>query len=108
MKLKPKYPLYIPSKGRWDVRHTSDYLHGIGQPHYIIVEAHQYENYKQSVKSSAELLVLDPIYQEKYDTCDDLGNTKSKGPGAARNFAWDHSVANGFDWHWVMDDNIRS
>ena len=107
MKPTPKYPLYIPSKGRWDVRHTSDYLHEIDQPHYIIVEAHQYENYKQNVKSSAELLVLDPIYQEKYDTCDDLGNTKSKGPGAARNFAWDHSIKNGFDWHWVMDDNIR-
>ena len=30
------------------------------------------------------------------------------GPGAARNFCWEHSIENGFDWHWVMDDNIES
>ena len=28
------------------------------------------------------------------------------GPGRARNFAWDHSIANGHTSHWVMDDNI--
>jgi hypothetical protein len=28
------------------------------------------------------------------------------GPGPARNFAWDHSIEEGFTWHWVMDDNI--
>jgi hypothetical protein len=105
--MKPKFPLYIPSKGRWDVRHTSEALHKMGQEHYMIIEAQEYEDYKNSVSSSTELLVLDPIYQEQYDTCDDLGSTKSKGPGAARNFAWDHSIKNGFAWHWVMDDNIK-
>ena len=25
---------------------------------------------------------------------------------AVRTFAWEHSLENGFDWHWVMDDNI--
>ena len=34
--------------------------------------------------------------------------TKSTGPGPARNFAWEHAKKNGFTWHWVMDDNIRS
>jgi hypothetical protein len=51
--------------------------------------------------------VLDKRYQRDYDTFDTLGDTKSKGPGAARNFAWEHSMALGFKWHWVMDDNIR-
>lgn len=32
---------------------------------------------------------------------------KSKGPGPARNFAWEHSIANGAAYHWVMDDNIK-
>jgi hypothetical protein len=51
---------------------------------------------------------LDPQYQHDYDACDDLGMTKSKGPGPARNFAWEHSIKNGHAWHWVMDDNIQS
>ena len=42
-----------------------------------------------------------------YDTFDDLGDAKSKGPGPARNFIWEHSMAEGHPWHWVMDDNIR-
>lgn len=107
MSRKPKYPLYIPSKGRWDSGFTTEALHVMGQDHYIVVEAQEYEDYKSTVNSSAELLVLDPIYQEQYDTCDDLGSTKSKGPGGARNFAWQHSIDNGYEWHWVMDDNIR-
>lgn len=28
------------------------------------------------------------------------------GPGAARNFCWDHSIASGATWHWVVDDNL--
>jgi hypothetical protein len=50
--------------------------------------------------------VLDKAYQRNYDTFDKLGLTKSVGPGAARNFAWDHSITIGAAWHWVMDDNI--
>ena len=37
-----------------------------------------------------------------------LNPSDGTGPGPARNFAWEHSLANGFEWHWVMDDNIRS
>jgi hypothetical protein len=47
-------------------------------------------------------------YKEKYELCDEHGLTKSTGPGPARNFAWDHSKSKGYDWHWVMDDNITS
>jgi hypothetical protein len=43
---------------------------------------------------------------EEYDTCDTLGFTKGKGPGAARNFALDHATSLGAARHWVMDDNI--
>jgi len=47
-------------------------------------------------------MILDPIYQRDYETLDDLGDTKSKGPGPARNFISEHSIAEGHDWHWVM------
>lgn len=72
----------------------------------MIVEAQEFNNYALVVNRE-KLLILDKSYQDDYDTCDLLGTTKSKGPGAARNFAWDHAVKLGSDWHWVMDDNIR-
>ena len=102
----PKWPIYIVSKGRWKTRLTSSSLHKLGVPHYIVVEEQEVEAYAAAIDSSATLLVLDPKYKRDYDPCDDLGDTKGKGPGAARNFAWDHSIASGFAWHWVMDDNI--
>ena len=107
--MKPQFPIYIPSKGRYDKRLTSDALTELGLSHYIIVEEQEYGAYKEATEGNklVTLLVLDKKYQDEYETCDDLGTSKSKGPGAARNFAWDHSIQNGFTWHWVMDDNIR-
>lgn len=107
---QPQYPLYIPSKGRYAKRLTSDYLTYLKLPHYIIVEVQEHYDYYQHTKDNkyVTLLVLPIEYQTDYETCDDLGDTKSKGPGAARNFAWQHSIDNGFDWHWVMDDNIMA
>lgn len=78
----------------------------MGVPHYIVVEHAEYDLYA-SVINPASILVLNPTYKDTYDTFDTLGDTKSKGPGAARNFAWDHAVGRGARWHWVMDDNIR-
>lgn len=75
-------------------------------PYYIVVEEQEYKLYC-SVIDPKKVLVLDKKYQEDYDTFDNLGSTKSKGPGAARNFVWAHSISNGFSHHWVMDDNIR-
>ena len=106
--MNPKFPLYIVSKGRWESRMTSKALHAMGVPHHIAVEESEREKYAAVVPDSATLLTLDPQYQEDYDPCDDLGSSRSKGSGAARNFAWEHSIANGHDWHWVMDDNIRA
>lgn len=104
----PKYPLYIPSKGRWDVRLTSDSLIRMGIKHYIIVEESQYEEYKKHVDEKwVTLLILPQKFLDEYPTLDEHGSTKSKGPGAARNFAWHHSKTNGFKRHWVMDDNIQ-
>jgi len=95
------------SKGRWESRLTSKALHWMGVPHYIVIEEQEYTQYAAAKDSSATLLILDKQYQRDYDTFDELGDTKGKGPGAARNFAWDHSISLGAKWHWVMDDNIR-
>jgi hypothetical protein len=101
----PKFPIYIPSKGRWDTRITARYLDAMQVPFHMVVEQEQYADYA-AVIDPAKLLVLDKAYQERYDTCDDLGGSKSRGSGPARNFIWDHAVASGAPFHWIMDDNI--
>jgi len=106
MRVNPKYPLYIPSKGRWESRLTHKTLTGLKVPHYVVVEEQEYKKYKETLSDFATILVLDRKYQEDYDACDDFGMTKSKGPGPARNFIWDHSISQSAGWHWVMDDNI--
>ena len=105
-KYELRYPIYVVSKNRSDKCYTSRFLAQMEVPHFVIVEQSQYEDYKKHVDPIySRLLVLDPKYQEEYDTFDDLGDTKSKGPGAARNFAWDHSIKHGYKYHWVFDDN---
>lgn len=103
----PRYPIYIVSKGRADSRLTARALERMGVPYRIIVEAQEADTYR-AVIDPLRVLVLDPAYQRAYDTCDDLGDTKSRGPGPARNFAWDHALAQGTTSHWVMDDNITN
>ncbi len=102
----PNYPIYIVSKGRWESRLTSKALEEMNVPYYIVVEEQEYSQYA-SVIDKRKILVLDKAYQRDYDTCDNLGDAKSKGPGAARNFVWEYSIKNGFKWHWVLDDNIN-
>lgn len=104
--MQPRFPLYIPSKSRAENGTTARFLDSINVPYRLVVEEQQYDEYNQYFPAD-KLIILDPNYQKNYDTFDDLGDTKSKGPGPARNFIWDHSIAEGHKWHWVMDDNIQ-
>jgi len=104
--VNPRFPLYVVSKGRADSRLTIRALESYRVPYHVVVEEQEYSAYA-AVIDPANILVLDPAYQRDYETCDALGDSKSKGPGPARNFVWDHAVAGGHEWHWVMDDNIR-
>jgi hypothetical protein len=105
--MNPRYPLHIVSKGRADSRKTAKALEAMKVPYRIVVEEQEREIYEAATDPRwGTVVVLDPSYQEKYDPCDDLGMTKSKGPGPARNFVWDLSASEGHAAHWVMDDNI--
>lgn len=105
--MQPRFPLYIVSKGRWESRLTSKTLEAMGVPYHIVVEAQEADHYRAAVNPRlATVLVLDEAYKRSYETCDDLGLSKSTGPGPARNFVWEHSISQGHAWHWVMDDNI--
>ena len=90
----PRFPLYVPSKGRSKTRHTVRELERLNIPFHVIVEEQQYDDYA-AVIDPKNILVLDKKYQRDYETLDNFGETKSKGAGPARNFAWDHSIALG-------------
>ena len=109
----PSAPLYVVSKGRYqrDSALTIRALCRMRTPFYVVAEPSEMKDYRLLLDSygldgSYNVLQLDPAYKERYETCDDLGLTKGTGPGPARNFAWEHSISEGHDWHWVMDDNI--
>jgi hypothetical protein len=103
---KPRFPIYIVSKGRWERNPTSKILKKMNVPFFIIVEKQEYENYLNLVDKK-QILILPQKYKDNYDRFW-KNNDKRTGSGAARNYAWEHSIENGYKWHWVLDDNIES
>ena len=71
----------------------------------MIVEEPQYDDYAKYTDED-KLLILPEKYKKEYDTFWKDEDQRT-GPGPARNFAWDHSISEGYQWHWVMDDNIN-
>jgi hypothetical protein len=102
----PRFPIYIVSKGRFRKNPTSATLMKMNIPFYIIVEEQEYNEYCNLVGKD-KVLILPEKYKTEYDTFWKDEDPRT-GPGPARNFAWNHSIDNGFAWHWVMDDNIES
>ncbi len=102
--MNPKYPIYIVSKGRWKSRLTSRALEEMQVPYHIIVEKAEYDKYA-AVIDPEKILITPERYNQEYDPFWDDDDPRL-GPGAARNFAWEHSIEQGYDWHWVLDDNL--
>jgi len=99
-------PIYIVSKNRPETCLTAKALDLMSVPFCVVVESDQAKAYARSVGSD-RILILPERYLDTYNTCDDLGRSKSVGPGAARNFCLDHAAENGHAYHWVMDDNLH-
>jgi hypothetical protein len=92
MKMKPNYPIYIPSKGRWENCLTAEMLKKEGLDFKISVEDNEYDNYAK-VYGEERLLKL-PGH--------DFGNVSY-----SRNFIKDYSREQGEEKHWHFDDDIR-
>lgn len=104
----PQFPLYIPSKGRYEYMMTSKALTAMGVRHNVVVEPQEVDLYREASKDLlVNIIPLDMSFKERYELCDKHGLSKSTGAGPARNFAWEHSISEGHKWHWVMDDNIK-
>lgn len=92
--MNPKYPIYIISKGRWERRQTAKAMEVMGVPYKIVVEPQEYDNYSNVIDKN-KILVL-PF--------SNLG----QGSIPARNWVWEHSIQNGAERHWILDDNMDS
>jgi hypothetical protein len=88
--VNPKYPIFIPSKGRWESRLTSKALDRIGVPYICVVEPQELEAYS-AVMDSKKLIVL-PF--------------SNRGLVPTRNWIWDYAAKEGYPYFWTMDDNI--
>lgn len=91
----PRYPIYIPSKGRWDNQTTGRLLESVGITDYrFCIEETEAEQYIKAVGENHVLVM--PFH--------DLG----QGSIPARNWLWEHAKASGARRHWCLDDNILS
>jgi hypothetical protein len=89
--MNPRYPVYIPSKGRWESRLTVKALEKIGVPYRVVVEPQEYSNYAAVIDPS-RLLVL-PF--------------SNRGLVATRNWIWDYARDSGTPRFWTIDDNVQ-
>ena len=91
-KTDSKYPICIPSKGRYDVQTTGKVLDGMGVSYHFFVEETEGDKYIE--RFGKDKVIVMPFH--------DLG----QGSIPARNFIWDWAKQNGFKRHWTVDDNI--
>ena len=90
-RLLPRYPIYVPSKGRSDVCRTAQFLDQDGVPFSLVVEPQELDAYVAAFPA-ARILEL-PF--------------RDRGLVAARNWIKAHSMEGGHERHWQIDDNIR-
>jgi hypothetical protein len=89
--MNPRYPIFIPTKGRWETPYTIRAFTKIGVPFKAVVEPQQFDNYA-AVIGAENILVLPH---------------SDKGLVVTRNWIWDYAQDLGVARFWTFDDNIR-
>jgi len=93
-KKENRYPICIPSKGRYDCQTTGQALNKMGLPYRFFVEETEANAYREAV--GEQHVVEMPFH--------DLG----RGSIPARNFIWEWAKKREHKRHWVLDDNINA
>ncbi len=91
-KVMPRYPIYVPSKGRYEKNLTANFLIKDGVPFKLVIEKEEYDDYASKYGEN-RLLVLP------------FSNQGSVIP--ARNWIKTHATEAGYERHWQLDDNMR-
>lgn len=91
--MKPKYPVYIISKGRSDCCYTARFMVQDELEFTLVVEPQEADDYiKKYGKERVRVLPFSNL---------------GLGGIPARNWCWEDAKARGAEWHWIFDDNIR-
>lgn len=90
--MNPKYPIFVPTKGRYEKLYTIAALERIGVPYMAVVEEQEVLYYAAKIDRS-KILVLPH---------------RDKGLTVTRNWIWDYAQNElKTPYFWTMDDNIR-
>jgi hypothetical protein len=89
---KPSFPVYVPTKGRYESLLTIKALEEIHVPYKAVVEAQEFDKYCEHGVKPENILVLPH---------------RDKGLVVTRNWIWDHARQSGARRFWTFDDNIR-
>ena len=87
-----RYPIYVPSKGRADRINVTRLLTEQNIPFTVVVEPQDADDYRQHFRDD-QLLVMDK---------------NDQGIHYVRNYAKQHATEQGTEFHWQLDDDIRS
>lgn len=88
--MNPRFPIFIPTKGRADTRMTMKMFDRLAVPYTVFVEKQEYELYAQHIAPS-KIHVLPH---------------QNKGLTVTRNYIWDYAAERRHEWFWTFDDNI--
>lgn len=90
--MNPRFPLFIPTKGRHKTPYTINALQRLNVPFMAVVEEQEYSEYAQVV-DKRQIIVLPH---------------RDKGLTVTRNWIWDYAQHElKTQYFWTMDDNIR-
>lgn len=88
--MKPRYPIFVPTKGRYATPYTIRTFERIGLDFKAVIEEQEYDLYARSI-GERNLLVLPH---------------RDKGLVPTRNWIWDYAANLGVERFWTFDDNI--
>lgn len=94
--MKNKYPIYIPTKGRFESRKTVKALLEINAEFRVVIEPQEEQLYL-SILPKEYILVL-PFSKP----------TDHSMLVTVRNWIKEHSINEGYKRHWQLDDNIKA
>lgn len=94
--MKNKYPIYVPTKGRFKSRKTVKALLEMGADFKVVIEKQELSDYL-TILDENQILILP---YSKPNDFSQLVNT--------RNWIKEHSITLGFKRHWQLDDNIKA